>query len=92
MVWDGAPVAASETVDVTIDGAGQSDPLQIILQSAPGSTSLIVAASNLAPLLNGPAQVFTNRTRIVDQLQQATSAGGRIYSRYEGAPKTVPVQ
>ncbi|WP_310395188.1 hypothetical protein [Hymenobacter sp.] len=92
VAWDGAPVAASETVDVTIDGAGQSDPIQVILQSAVGSTSLIVAASNLAPLLNGPAQAFTNRTRIVDQLQQGPSAGGRIVSRYEGAPKTVPVQ
>lgn len=92
VAWDGAPVAAGETVDVTIDGAGQSDPIQVVLQSAPGSTSLVVAASNLEPLLNGPAQVVTNRTRIVDQLPQGTSAGGRIVSRYEGQARTVPVQ
>lgn len=92
VAWTGAAVAANETVDVTIKGAGQGDPLQIILQSALGSTSLIVAASNLAPLLNGPARVFINRTYGVDQLQQGTGAGGHIGARYEGAPKMVPVQ
>lgn len=91
LAWDGAPVRPAETVDVTLDGAGQSDPIQIFLQPQAGATSLILDAARLSQLLNGPGKAFINRTRI-EALQEGSAAGGSRITRYQGQPRTVDVR
>ncbi|WP_046243774.1 hypothetical protein [Hymenobacter terrenus] len=91
VTWDGPPVRANEVLDVTVDGAGQSDPIQVFLQSGVGATEVVLEANRIGLLLNGPAQAVINRSLLLP-LQQGSSAGGTLLTRYQGQGKTVPVQ
>jgi hypothetical protein len=91
LTWTGAPVRQAETVDVALDGAGQSDPIQVFLQPQVGATSLILDAARIGTLLNGPGKASISRTRI-EPLQQGTGAGGSLITRYQGQSQTVNVQ
>ncbi|MBD2767064.1 hypothetical protein IC235_04040 [Hymenobacter sp. BT664] len=89
--WDGPVVRPGEFVDVTLDGAGPTDPIQSFLQLQAGATSLTLDADRIGRVDNGAGRVAISRTRN-GALQQGTSAGGTLTSRYQGQSKTIIVQ
>ncbi len=87
--WVGNPLAADEGVNVSIEGTAEND-LQLFNTQFDGATSIILGANKIGALGPGTADAWINRNRPRD-LAEATSAGGVISGRYEGAKKQIQI-
>ncbi len=87
MFWQGDSLQASEVVYLTINGVLEGDA-QVFTQSNINSKSIILAMNKLQLLGQGNGQLWLDRT-FSPALQQKTSAGGAIISKYRPINKQV---
>lgn len=79
--WTGAPIAANETVTLTIDGTQQNN-IEIISSSQVGATELIIPASKLQNIGLGTATFLLVRSHNRLTVDQGTTEGGRMATNY----------
>ncbi|MEL6696935.1 MAG: hypothetical protein AAFP89_11865 [Bacteroidota bacterium] len=89
LIWEGSPIVAGEIITVTINGINEGDA-QIFIEADPGATSIVLPKDKLEELGIGTARVFIER-RANAQVQQGTSRGGAIWSRYNVGPIDVEI-
>lgn len=87
MFWQGDSLQANEVVYLTINGVLEGDA-QIFTQSNVNSKSIILAMNKLQLLGEGNGHLWLDRT-YSPALQQKTSAGGAITSKYRPINKQV---
>lgn len=87
MFWLGDSLLANESVTLTINGILEGDA-QIFNQLNVNSKSIILAMNRLQLLGQGNGQLWLDRT-YSPNLQQKTSAGGAIISKYRPVNKQV---
>lgn len=87
MFWQGDSLQASEVVYLTINGVLEGDA-QIFTQSNVNSKSIILAMNKLQLLGEGNGHLWLDRS-YSPALQQKTSAGGAITSKYRPINKQV---
>ena len=86
MFWNGGALIKGESVGVVIDAVGNaSQPFGV---NQLGAESIIFSKLQLEKLPEGDATLLMDRKYEID-LQESTSAGGTIYSRYRPDNKTV---
>jgi len=86
--WDGDALADGENVALLIDAVGNAS--QLFGETKTGSTSIILEKTKLEKLPEGQATLFFDKKHEID-LQEATSAGGTIFSKYRPTNKTVEI-
>ncbi|MFC2114509.1 hypothetical protein ACFLRI_04100 [Bacteroidota bacterium] len=86
LFWDGNALIAGESVALFIDAAGNASQTFVVNQL--GVQSIILAKNKLELLPEGTATLYMDRFYEID-LQEATSAGGTIFSKYRPENKTV---
>ncbi|MEO1417746.1 MAG: hypothetical protein AAFW00_20855 [Bacteroidota bacterium] len=89
LVWEGGPILGGEIITVTINGINEGDA-QIFIEADPGATSIVLPKDKLGELGIGTARVFIER-RANAEVQQGTSRGGAIWSRYNVGPINVEI-
>lgn len=89
-VWQGDPLIVDEQVWLWVNGDTLYDA-QTFLQGSPGSTNIILEKRKLERLAKGPATLVMDR-RYEPEVEEKTSAGGRIVGRYRPTNITVEIQ
>lgn len=79
--WIGNPIAANETITLTIDGTQQSN-FEVFSNFIVGVTELILPANKLQNLGIGNATCTLSRAYNKYSVDQGTSTGGRMAVRY----------
>lgn len=87
--WQGLPVATNESVIVTINGINEGDA-KVFIQNSPATTEIVLDKDKLAGLGIGEATITIERYTIQD-LQEGTSEGGLLWSRYIATPAAVVI-
>ncbi len=87
MFWQGDSLQVNEVVYLSMNGVMESDA-QIMSQSNVNSKSIIIPLNKLQLLGQGNGQLYLDRT-FSPALQQKTSAGGAIISKYRAISKQV---
>lgn len=90
LTWVGDDIQAGESVIVTIDGANENDT-QIFTLASVGSTQIILDQNKLGDLGVGTATIYMERWENYT-INQATSAGGAVWSRYVATPQTIHIK
>lgn len=89
LAWEGLPLATNESVIVTINGINEGDA-KIFIQNNPATTEIILDKDKLAGIGVGEATIALERYTIQD-IQEGTSEGGQLWSRYIAAPIKVQI-
>ena len=79
--WVGNPIAANETITLSIDGTQQAN-FEVFSNIIAGGTELILSANKLQNLGVGTANCTLSRAYNKYTLDEATSTGGRMAIRY----------
>ena len=87
--WTGSPIAANETITLTIDGTQQSN-FEVVSSSTEGATELIIPASKLQNLGIGDATFTLQRAHNTFSVV-GTSTGGRMALWYT-TQKTIYIE
>lgn len=87
LFWIGDSLKQYETVILTANGENEGDA-QICTQSNLHSKSIIIPLNQLQAIGHGPGTIWLERV-YAPPLQQKTSAGGAISSKYRATKKTV---
>ncbi|MBL6963521.1 MAG: hypothetical protein ISR55_06840 [Bacteroidetes bacterium] len=87
--WDGDALVDGENVVLLIDAVGNAS--QLFNETKTGSNSIILSKAQLEKLPEGDATLYMDKKHTVD-LQEATSAGGTIFSTYRPTNKVVEIQ
>ncbi len=85
LFWTGNALAADENVWVTISGNNTTGDGQTFATYTDGATSILFSQNKLEDLGTGTATMWMDRNHEVDAAN-ATSAGGRVVSRYKADP------
>jgi hypothetical protein len=88
LFWDGDALADGENVSLLVDAAGTAS--QLFNTNNIGANSIILSKLQLEKLPEGEATLFMDKKHEID-LQEATSAGGTIFSRYRPTNKVVDI-
>ncbi len=89
LAWEGLPLATNESVIVTINGINEGDA-KIFIQNNPATTEIILDKDKLAGIGVGEATIAIERYTIQD-IQEGTSEGGQLWSRYIAAPTKIQI-
>lgn len=87
--WEGDPITSGEVVTVTVNGINEGDA-RIFTNAEPGATSIVLDQDKIDQLGVGQGQIIIERYT-PQGIQEGTSDGGLIWSRYISAPKTIQV-
>jgi len=87
--WVGDPISLGETVTVTVNGPNEGDA-RIFTTSDPGANAIILSADKINDLGIGLGRIVIER-RLDQAIDQGTSKGGAIWSRYVSSTKEIQI-
>jgi len=89
LTWEGPPLAAGESVIVTLNGQIEADA-KIFTTEDVGATEIILDQDKLDEVGSGTVRITIERFK-AQNLQDGTGEGGTVYSRYLSGPEAVQV-
>lgn len=87
--WNGDPLAAGETITVTISGGDQSSSATFTSNTV-GATYIVLDAYKMQKLVAGRANIQISRER-QESLQQSNITGGRISGEFKSRKVSIDV-